>query len=340
MRFTKTITAGVALLSLSPLFIHANARAINPGIVGGSHSKIVAKYTAAEVGYVEFCPSSYSLWGKRAIPKFGDDGDALGDAGAGEAGGATVEAGGTSSAATSDSGETIELGGVGGDDSSAGAAAGAEAPSSEDGSADSSSSDGVQSTSDDEFPTGPANKPVINTVALGYDSTGFETATGSGIYAVKITAPGSTTKLDVLEVDTTVDSIGVKFAINEIDNNPDRVPLRSILADNWQSWAGMKGRQMSDLKSVNYQTVVRDELTQGAFPAAYQAVGQTYTEGARIPLTLSADTIQGSAFNILMDTTFGGGAQKMLTETAGLEGRSVTSIDLFPDAEIDIRYNF
>jgi len=348
MRFTRTVTAGVLLVVLSSLASRANARATDPHAVAVARSKLVAKCTIAEAGCVDASSSSYDVWNKRALPKFGDDGDALGGADAGEGSSGAAGIGGTTTGETTESGGTAEIGGVGGGDTSdsdtGGVAVDAGAPPSEDGSADTSSSEGSQSTSDDQFPQGSANQPVVDIVGRGYGSTG--TLTNPGLIAVTITTPLVAGNLDILEVDTTLDSIGVKWAINDLDtieNNPGKVPLRSILADTWQSYGGLSGKQMSDLKSVNYQVVVNENMM-AAFPLAYQAAGKTFVAGVRTPLTVTADTVEGSAYNILMGTTFGTGAQKMIAETAGLEGRTINSIDLFPtdppNNKIDVRFNF
>ena len=359
MRFTKTVTAGVLLVALSSLVSGANARATDPHAAAVTRSKLVAKCTIAEAGCVDASSSSYDVWNKRALPKFGDDGDALGGADAGEGSSGVAGIGGTTTGGTTESGGTAEIGGVsgsdtsdsdtggaavGGDDTSdsdtGGAAVDAGAPPSEDGSADTSSSEGSQSTSDDQFPQGPANQPVVNIITRGYGSIG--NAANPALIPVTITTPLVTGPLDILEVDTTLDSIGVKWAINDLDtieDNPGKVPLRSILADTWQSYGSIAGKEMSDLKSVNYQVVINDNM-ETTFPLAYQAAGQTFVAGARTPLTVTADTVQGSAYNILMGTTFGVGAQKMIAETAGLEGRTINSIDLFPTDQIDVRFNF
>jgi hypothetical protein len=361
MRFTRTVAAGVLLVALSSLASRVNARATDPHAVAIVRSKLVAKCTIVEAGCVDASSSSYDVWNKRAFPKFGDDGDALGGAGAGEGSSGAAGIGGTTTGGTTESGGTAEIGGVGGGDTSdsdtggakvggddtsdsdTGVAVDAGAPPSEDGSADTSSSEDSQSTSDDQFPQGPANQPIVDIVARGYGSTAV--VDGPAKFVVTITAPSVAGPLNVLEVDTEFDTIGVKWAINDLDtieNNAGKVPLRSILADTWQSYGGMSGKQMSDLKSVNYQVVVNENM-QAAFPLAYQAAGQTFVAGVRTPLTVTADAVEGSAYNILMGTTFGTGAQKMIAETAGLEGRTITSIDLFPldlNNNVDVRFNF
>jgi len=337
--------AGALLIALSSLACPANARAADPHAVAVARSKLITKCTIAEAGCIDASSSPYAIWNKRALPKFGDDGDALAgaDAGEGASGAAGIE-GATSGAAT-DSGGTAEVGGVGGgktsdsDSDTGAAAADAGVPSSDDGSVDTSSSEGSQSTSDDQFPQGQANQPVVDIVARGYTSDA-EAVDGGGII-VKIGAPGLTGgPVNTLEVDLKANSVGVIWAVNDLDTiakNPGKVPLRSIIADTWNAYGVIfSKKQMGDLSSVNYQTVVNMEM-QAAFPAAYEAEGLTFVAGARVPLTVASGT---DAFNVFTTTTFFNGAQKMLAETAGLEGRIINSIDLFPTATIDVRFNF
>jgi hypothetical protein len=345
MKFTRTVVAGALLIALSSLASPANARAADPHAVAVARSKLIAKCTIAEEGCIDASSSPYAVWDKRALPKFGEDGDALAgaDAGEGASGAAGIE--GVTAGAASDSGETAEVGGVGGgktsdsDSDTGAAAADAGVPSSDDGSVDTSSSEGSQSTSDDQFPQGQANQPVVDIVARGYTS-GAQIAK-DGTIIVKVGAPGLTGgPVDTLQVDTEANSVGVQWAINDLDtiaNNPSKVPLRSIIADTWKAYGvDHGGKQMGDLSSINYQTVVNVEM-QAAFPAAYEAEGLTFVAGTRVPLTVASGT---DAFNVFTTTTFFNGAQKMLAETAGLEGRIINSIDLFPTATIDVRFNF
>ncbi len=361
MQFSKAITAGALLAALASLASPVNARAIDSQAVAHAHSKLSPKCKNAGAGAcVDGPATSHESWSKRAIPKFAGDlddldspgGVAVGGSGTGALddatqSGGTIQSGGVNRGDSSDSdsagGATVDRGDTS-DSDTGGVAVGTKPPSpphSEDGSTDTTASLGSHTTSDDQFPLGPANQPVVDIVARGYGSTA--NIVDPNTIVVTVTTPKVGGPLDILEVDTLKDSIGVKWAINDLDkieNNAGKVPLRSILADTWSSYGGVQsGKQMSDLKSVNYQIVVNEDM-QAAFPLAYQAADREFIAGERAPMTVTADSIPGSAYDVLMKTTFGAGATKMLGETAGLEGRTIYSIDLFPTDKIDVQFNF
>jgi hypothetical protein len=321
--------------------------------VAVAHSEVIENCTITESGCLDASSSSYGVWKKRAFaPKVGDDD--LGDLGDGDGagatgGGSTAGIGGTpAGGATAKTGGTAQIGGVGGDDTSTTTAADEDGdqtvtteapvdagPPSDAGSGDSAASVGSQSTSDEDFPQGLPNQPAVDITAKGYvQDYLYGALTDAHKQLIVITKQGVTGNLDEIEVDTEADSLGVLWAVNAYEQaGPTKLPLRTIAVSVWQTYSE---KSIGDLKSINYQRVVNADMKAG-FAQAYSDLGKVFIPDDRVPVTLVPGT---DAFNTMMGTPFGNGAAKMLVETAGLSGRSITSIDLFPNQVVDVQFNF
>ncbi|RDL30378.1 uncharacterized protein BP5553_10256 [Venustampulla echinocandica] len=210
------------------------------------------------------------------------------------------------------------------------------------GSADSAASQGSISTSDEDFPQAPTRSDPPDLAQNGYLVTPHD---GPIPNTFDINKPGTSSPLDIIELDTDTDSLGINFANNGEEDklNPGKLPLRSI---GTSLWASKSGKAMGDLKSINYQQVKNTEM-EAKFPQAYAALQKVFPTATRpepVILTPSGrgSTVVGNdaAFDLITDSAFGGGANKMLAETKGLEGREIISIELFPDADVDIQFNF
>jgi hypothetical protein len=210
------------------------------------------------------------------------------------------------------------------------------------GSADSAATQGSISTSDEDFPQAPTRSDPPDLEANGYLVTPHD---GPIPNTFDINKPGTSSPLDILELDTETDSLGVNFANNAEEDklNPGKLPLRSIATS---LWASRSGKAIGDLKSINYQQVKNTEM-EGKFPQAYEALQKDFSTDTRPePVTLTpsgrGSTVIGNdaAFDLIMDSAFGGGVVKMLGETKGLEGREIISVELFPDEDVDVQFNF
>ncbi|KAE8441689.1 hypothetical protein EG329_004562 [Mollisiaceae sp. DMI_Dod_QoI] len=196
-------------------------------------------------------------------------------------------------------------------------------------SGDEEASEGSQETTDEEFGLGEPSQPPVDLKSRGYEVVPGEASSN----LIPVTIKKHDGILDKLELDTLADSIGVQIAVNFFDEGePGRLPLRSLATNVWSS---LSGKSMGDLKSINYQHVINEDVL-ASFPLAYAAMNMVFDKNARTALHLSSTD---AGFPIMMNTVFGGGASKMLVETAGLEGRSITSIDLFT-GKSDVQFNF
>ena len=238
------------------------------------------------------------------------------------AGGAGQSQGGVGAERGGEAGKTEESG-------KEGSAAGDAESVSDAGSNESGRSAGSESTSDNDFPQAPPRQTPIDIRTRGYIR---ERSPGSNLIHVR--KDGVSGVIDMLEVDAVEDSLGVFLAKNKQDETSDKLPLRSIAVDVWKQFSG---KSVGDLKSINYQKVVNDEM-KNKINEALGMVGL----GPKSTVTVRPDgTAQETqAFAHLMDSTFGIGASKLLSENAELSSRRITNIDLYPDSDVDIQFNF
>lgn len=150
-----------------------------------------------------------------------------------------------------------------------------------------------------------------------------------------VTKDGVSRVLDIVFLDTDNDAIGVSFARNDNEpSGPTKLPLRSIIAD---LWARRSGKDLSQVKSINYETVTNKEMTEKIVPKVYEIMEAQ----AKNPLEVRPDGTeeQIEAFDLAMDSTFGGGATKFIQENPELQGRIISKITFFTD-DTDVEFFF
>jgi hypothetical protein len=366
MLFAKPITAGLLLVALSSLATRAGARAIElrgrsnvPTTI--THCTVTDRLGNCLLQYVPVDAPGVGK-SKRGVVKVGGKGDGIGgpsrDGDVEETGaGSTAGIGGLPGGGSSESGGTAQISGVAdeaptapsksnGDSETFDAITGTKSPS-DAGSADSRATVGSQSTSDEDFPQDVGRAAPIPITQRGYVAV----RDPGNQNIIRITHPEvdtGTSDLDTLEVDVTDNSMGVILAQNGKDLTADKLPLRKILGDTWVQFSG---KEIKDLEGINYQLVTNDEMLD-AMSKMYRDLGKDFDDAGRgtenfiqpesIIITKEANP---DAFQTIMDTTFGFGANKFLGETAGLEGRQITSISMFPRDEdgfvqTDVQFNF
>jgi len=158
------------------------------------------------------------------------------------------------------------------------------------------------------------------------------------LYVAQIWKKGFKFPLDSLELDRKSNGVGITLATNGLEkrDDPNRLPLRRILVETWRVFSK---REVGDLKSVNYQEVINEEMV-AAYPRIYSSLGRDFDPSAKPYAPVTITPADETAWAIIMDETpFGNGAAKMLRENPEFGDRTVTSIDLF-DGHSDVQFNF
>lgn len=262
-------------------------------------------------------------------PTGGDgSGGAQGASGAGQSEGAS----GSGQGEGADGAGQSETGTDAGDGAETGSVGDGGAPS-DDGSQATDASTGSQSTSDEDFPQAAPIAGPVDITTMNYRVELENAEKNPNLW--QVSKDGVSGALDLVELDTDADAIGVSFAKNADEvAGPTKLPLRSILAD---LWARLSGKDLSEVKSINYQIVTNKEMIETIMPGVYKIMDAPF----RSPLELRPDGTkeQIEAFNFAMDSTFGGGASKFIAENAALQGRTISKVTFFTD-DTDVEFFF
>lgn len=137
--------------------------------------------------------------------------------------------------------------------------------------------------------------------------------------------------IDELSVSEDTPSIIITQAYNQdLDSNPNKVPLRDILLSFWQY---KKGKTVADLEFLLYQNVVEKNMVD-MLPDIYALLGRNMDDDkknlAHFSLRPSASgNEQNAYFKLLEGCPFPAGANKMLREYSDFGTRPLGDFEIW-----------